>query len=223
MARAHAMAQVLPTQPHENSLELLMTDQQSAQRSPTMDVGVPNAMVEMPDLGRAGATDLFRARNTLGVRSSSGANDGRLDGSAETRQRFGLAKLLSAPHHRIAQLLDLAGVRIGGAAPWDMQVHDSRVHARIVAHGSLGLGEAYMDGWWDAEDLDGYLYRVLAARLDQRVGGIHDAALYLQAKLINLQQGLRARGRRAPLRSRQRLVPGNARQAHGLQLRLLEN
>jgi len=34
---------------------------------------------------------------------------------------------------------------------------------------------------------------VLSARLDERVGGIDDAALYVQSKLINLQNGLRAR------------------------------
>ena len=93
----------------------------------------------------------------------------------------------------MAQLLATDGVRIDGDAPWDMRVHDSRLYPRIIAHGSLGVGEAYMDGWWDAEDLDGFLWRVLAARLDERVGGFDDAALFVQSKLINLQNSLRAR------------------------------
>ena len=93
---------------------------------------------------------------------------------------------------RIAERLATAGVRIDGAAPHDLRVHDPALFARVFAHGSLGLGEAYMDGWWDADDLPGFLYRVLDARLDLRVGGIEDAALSLRSRLRNLQRGRRA-------------------------------
>ena len=94
--------------------------------------------------------------------------------------------------NRIESLLNLAGVRIDGDAPTDMQVHDEHLYARAISHGSVGLGEAYMDGWWDARDLDGFLYRVLHAHIDERVGGIDDTALFLRSKLLNLQRGRRA-------------------------------
>jgi cyclopropane-fatty-acyl-phospholipid synthase len=93
---------------------------------------------------------------------------------------------------RIQSLLDAAGVRIDGPAPSDVRVHDPRLYGRVLAHGSLGLGEAYMDGWWDADDLDGFLFRLLSARLDERVGTLEDAWLYLKARLLNLQRGRRA-------------------------------
>ncbi len=93
---------------------------------------------------------------------------------------------------RIESLLNLAGVCIDGDSPTDMQVHDEHLYARAISHGSVGLGEAYMDGWWDARDLDGFLYRVLHAHIDERVGGIDDAALFLRSKLLNLQRGRRA-------------------------------
>ncbi len=96
------------------------------------------------------------------------------------------------PRSRIESLLALAGVRVGGDAPSDIQVHNDRLYARAIAHGSLGLGEAYMDGWWDATDLDGFLYRLLNAHIDERVGGIDDAALFLRSKLVNMQRGRRA-------------------------------
>ncbi|MGH7489268.1 MAG: cyclopropane-fatty-acyl-phospholipid synthase, partial [bacterium] len=54
---------------------------------------------------------------------------------------------------KLIQLLDGTGIHLDGPEPWDMQIHDPRVYGRILAHGSLGLGESYMDGWWDAEDL----------------------------------------------------------------------
>lgn len=95
-------------------------------------------------------------------------------------------------HARIESLLNLAGVRIDGDAPTDMRVHDAQLYSRILQHGSLGLGEAYMDGWWDADDLDGFLFRLLDTRLDERVGGVEDAWLYLMARFLNLQRGRRA-------------------------------
>jgi len=93
---------------------------------------------------------------------------------------------------RIESLLNLAGVAVDGDAPTDIRVHDPHLYSRILAHGSLGLGEAYMDGWWDAEDLDGFLFRLLDTRLDERVGGFEDAWLHIKSRFLNLQRGHRA-------------------------------
>lgn len=104
-----------------------------------------------------------------------------------------LARIPRSPaRERIESLLAIAGVQIDGPAPTDMIVHDERMYSRVIAHGSLGFGEAYMDGWWDAADLDGFLHRLLVAQLDERVGGIDDFALFLRAKLVNMQRGRRA-------------------------------
>ena len=93
---------------------------------------------------------------------------------------------------RVENLLGFAGVEVDGEKPSDIVVHDDRLFERVIEHGSLGLGEAYMDGWWDAENLDDFLYRVLVAHLDDRVSGLDDVALFLRAKLVNLQRGRRA-------------------------------
>jgi cyclopropane-fatty-acyl-phospholipid synthase len=87
---------------------------------------------------------------------------------------------------RLQQLLDAADVRLDGARPWDIEVRDASFPARALAHGSLGVGEAYMDGAWDCADLDGMLTRVLAARLDERVRTPDDAWFALRARLVNL-------------------------------------
>jgi len=63
----------------------------------------------------------------------------------------------------IGGILEKADVRINGDRPWDITVRDARFFDRILAQGSLGAGEAYMDGWWDAERLDETMARVLAA------------------------------------------------------------
>jgi cyclopropane-fatty-acyl-phospholipid synthase len=93
--------------------------------------------------------------------------------------------------HRIDDLLAQAGVHPGGAAPTDPVIHDSRFHARVMAQASLGLGESYMDGWWDVESLDGMLCCILRSRIDQRVHGVGEIADTLRARLLNLQAGRR--------------------------------
>ena len=62
---------------------------------------------------------------------------------------------------QIQKLLSLAGITIKGDKPWDIQVHNDRLYRRVLTEGSLGLGESYMDGWWDCARLDEFFYRVL--------------------------------------------------------------
>jgi cyclopropane-fatty-acyl-phospholipid synthase len=57
-----------------------------------------------------------------------------------------------------SRLMTEAGIEIGGTRPWDIQIHDERLYGRLAAFGSLGLGESYMDGWWDAESIDQFIY-----------------------------------------------------------------
>ncbi|TKR33465.1 cyclopropane fatty acyl phospholipid synthase [Luteimonas gilva] len=93
---------------------------------------------------------------------------------------------------RLQSLLDDADVRIGGDRAWDLRVHDSRFAARTMAQGSLALGESYMDGWWDAESLDGFLFHLLDARVDRRAHGIAELWDALRAQFFNLQKGRRS-------------------------------
>ncbi|MGH8040762.1 MAG: cyclopropane fatty acyl phospholipid synthase [Rudaea sp.] len=98
----------------------------------------------------------------------------------------------SAAQHRISGLLAKAGLTLNGHAPCDPQIHNDHFYARVITHGSLGLGESYMDAWWDADDLDGFLFRLLSARLDEKVHGVDDAWLWFKSSLLNLQRGRRA-------------------------------
>ena len=93
---------------------------------------------------------------------------------------------------RVQDLLAEADVAVGGSRPWDIQVHDPHFHARVVAQGSLGLGESYMEGWWDAASLDGLLFRLLDAGLEQRVHGAGELWDALRARVLNLQSRSRS-------------------------------
>lgn len=94
--------------------------------------------------------------------------------------------------HRIEQWLAEADVAIGGTRPQDIQVHDPGFAARVLAQGSLGLGESYMDGGWDANRLDFFLFQLIRARLDERVHGLGEIRDALLARLFNPQHGERS-------------------------------
>jgi cyclopropane-fatty-acyl-phospholipid synthase len=85
-------------------------------------------------------------------------------------------------------LLSEAGIELNGPSPWDIQVHRPEFHARVLAEGSLGLGEAYMDGWWDCGQLDEFFHRVTAARLGARLKMTPALAwLWLKSVISNRQ------------------------------------
>ncbi|WMH62852.1 hypothetical protein J3L18_31260 [Mucilaginibacter gossypii] len=67
------------------------------------------------------------------------------------------------------ELLITAGVQTDGGNLADIRVLDDRFYGRVIREGSLGLGEAYMDRWWDCERLDNLIYRLLMADLEKIV------------------------------------------------------
>ena len=93
---------------------------------------------------------------------------------------------------KVAEILELAGVRLNGPQPWDIQVHDPRFFRRVLAEGSLGLGESYMDGWWDAESLDEFFAKVQRADLYRQVGGLDTLWLAAKGRILNLQSRSRS-------------------------------
>lgn len=91
------------------------------------------------------------------------------------------------------ELLSLADININGDRPWDIQVHDERFYKRVLAEGNVGIGESYMDGWWDCERLDEFFNRAFKARLDKRVRRTSRFLLrLLMAKILNRQSRTRA-------------------------------
>ena len=93
---------------------------------------------------------------------------------------------------RVETLLADVDLDLDGDRPFDPRIHDPRFFARVLAQGSLGLGEAYVDGWWDCERLDEMIARLLRARLDQKVRRRPPLRSLLKARLLNLQSRARA-------------------------------
>ena len=93
----------------------------------------------------------------------------------------------------VAKLLQSANVEINGSRPWDITIHDQRFYKRVLAKSSLGLGESYMDGWWDCPALDQFFTNILLSELNKKVRGDWKILLAgTRAKLFNLQTTSRA-------------------------------
>lgn len=93
----------------------------------------------------------------------------------------------------VRDLFALAGITIDGEQPWDIQVKNRDFYPRLLRQASLGLGESYMDGWWECEALEQFIEKVMRANLKERIKG--DWRLWLlpaQAVLFNLQSRKRA-------------------------------
>jgi len=98
------------------------------------------------------------------------------------------------PDPRILSLLEAAGIRVDGPDPWDPQVHDPRLWRRLYAQGTLGLGEAYMEGWRDCDDLAEFFSRVIGAAVETKLPvTLNLVWQHLQARLLNMQDIVRSR------------------------------
>jgi len=88
----------------------------------------------------------------------------------------------------IEKILHGADVRIGGSRPGDIQVRNPDFYDRVLAGGSLALGESYMDAWWDCDALDQFFDNILSARLDKTVKKSMDIiSAVIRSKLLNPQ------------------------------------
>ena len=69
----------------------------------------------------------------------------------------------------LEELLLEADIRINGDRPWDIHAKNENLYRRVLSKGSVGLGEAYMDGWWECDALEEFFNRILQARIDTKI------------------------------------------------------
>jgi len=92
------------------------------------------------------------------------------------------------------EILSLADININGDRPWDLQIHNPDFYKRVLAQGSLGLGESYMDGWWDVKQLDQFFDYLLRAEIDRKAVTKKQLLVpYLKATFSNLQNKQKAK------------------------------
>jgi cyclopropane-fatty-acyl-phospholipid synthase len=91
-------------------------------------------------------------------------------------------------YKKIAEdLLGLAGVKVNGSNSWDIQVYNEAFYKRALTEGELGVGESYMDGWWDAEKIDELICKMHKAHLTQKIRRKFSIVIrLLAAKLVDI-------------------------------------
>jgi len=93
----------------------------------------------------------------------------------------------------VKDILALAGVEIDGSNPWDITIHNDEFYRKVLTEGDLGIGEAYMDNWWDAGKVDQLIFKIVSARLEEKVRLKFSIILkILSDRLVNLQSKRRA-------------------------------
>ena len=124
--------------------------------------------------------------STANMEGSTGASSA----AVSTNRLSGRA--LTPAYKLVQELLAQADVEIGGERPWDIRLLADGVPERALAQGNLGLGEAYMDGQWECDELDQFFARVMRAHIEEK---IHPSRLVfhaLRARLLNRQTARRA-------------------------------
>ena len=85
----------------------------------------------------------------------------------------------------IQSLLAEAQITLNGPGDSDIQVRNPKFYDRVLRDGVLGLGESYMDGWWEVKKPDDFFYHLIRASLHEKVKNWKFVSQVLKAKLFN--------------------------------------
>ena len=92
----------------------------------------------------------------------------------------------------VENILSPAGIAINGSRPWDIRVKDRGFFPKVLLHGSLGLGESYMEGDWECEGLDDLVCRMFRTNVVDRVKRAGEVNAWFKSCLLNMQRKGRA-------------------------------
>ncbi len=99
---------------------------------------------------------------------------------------------MSSAKDKIHELVSYTDVKINGDQPWDIQVKDEKFYNRVLSGGALGLGESYMDGLWECEDMHIMFEKVLRAGLEEKVQPLTMLIPIAKAWIVNRQSKSKA-------------------------------
>lgn len=89
--------------------------------------------------------------------------------SAPELSRIAQPPRADADQQTLTRIFSDAGVEMNGNDPADIRVHDKRFYRRVMAHGTLGFGESYMEGWWDCGDIEEMCFRAIRHHLEDKL------------------------------------------------------
>ncbi len=92
----------------------------------------------------------------------------------------------------IQETLSQAGISINGSQHYDIQIKNENIYDRILRDGSIGFGEAYMDGWWECERLDEFFCRLIPTEPEKKIKNWKILSYFLSAAIFNKSSKSRA-------------------------------
>jgi cyclopropane-fatty-acyl-phospholipid synthase len=94
----------------------------------------------------------------------------------------------------VREIFASAGVGVEGKEPGDILVKNPAFYGRLLREASIGLGESYMDEWWECAELDLFIEKLLRADIKRKIEGSWRLKLLtLQAYVTNMQSRARAK------------------------------
>jgi len=69
----------------------------------------------------------------------------------------------------IQNILSQAGIETSNSRPWDIQVRNDEFYEKVLRKGSIGLGEAYMDGLWECDNLEEFFCRLISSEPEKKL------------------------------------------------------
>lgn len=69
---------------------------------------------------------------------------------------------------QVREIFTAAGIRLDGSEPAALTIKNDRFYARFLRDGTLGLGESYMEGWWECQDIPAMMAKFAQAGISKK-------------------------------------------------------
>src|ERR1043166_605152 len=93
----------------------------------------------------------------------------------------------------VQRLLGLAGIECNGSNAWDPHIQEERFYRRVLLRPSLGLGESYVEGWWDCDRLDVFFDKLMRSGLSGLMPQFDIVRLKIREAVMGPQNGTLSR------------------------------
>ncbi|MFT7615326.1 MAG: cyclopropane-fatty-acyl-phospholipid synthase [Candidatus Woesearchaeota archaeon] len=94
----------------------------------------------------------------------------------------------------VADITAQVGITINGSKKYDIKVLDDKFYPALLANGTLGFGESYMDGYWECDQIDELTSKLLMRESDTKIQSkLTLIAEHLKAKVLNQQNKIRSK------------------------------
>ncbi len=91
----------------------------------------------------------------------------------------------------ISKYLQSIGVTLNGEKPYDVRIRNDKLFRGLPT--SLAIGEAYMEGWWECDQLDELFFRICKNQLDEKFyNSLTDTLKKGLNCVVNLQTKIRS-------------------------------